>query len=49
MTLRELLIVMSLPGDMELPNDISDTALRQFIGEGVPPLMMKKIIDGIEL
>ncbi len=49
LTLRELLIVMSLPGDLELPDDISDTALRQFIGEGVPPLMMKKIIDGIEL
>lgn len=47
LTLRELLIVMSLPADLDLPSDITDTALRQFIGEGIPPLMMKKIMEGI--
>lgn len=47
LTLRELLIVMSLPPDLDLPANISDTALRQFIGEGIPSLMMKKIMEGI--
>ncbi len=47
LTLRELLIVMSLPPDLDLPNNISDTALRQFIGEGIPSLMVKKIMKGI--
>ena len=47
LTLRELLIVMSLPPDLDLPTNISDTALRQFIGEGIPSLMVKKIMEKI--
>jgi len=47
LTLRELLIIMSLPPDIDLPTNISDTALRQYIGEGIPPKMMKKILEGI--
>lgn len=47
LTLRELLILMSLPADMDLPTNISDTALRQYIGEGIPSMMMKKIMEGI--
>lgn len=47
LTLRELLIVMSLPPDLDLPSFVSDTSLRQFIGEGIPSLMVKKIMEGI--
>lgn len=47
LTIRELLIVMSLPADMDLPSGISDTSLRQFIGEGIPSLMVKKLMEGI--
>lgn len=47
LTLRELLIIMSLPPDLDLPNNVSDTAIRQFIGEGIPSLMVKKIMEGI--
>lgn len=47
LSLRELLILTSLPPDIDLPTDISDTALRQFIGEGIPPRMMQKILEGI--
>ena len=47
LTLRELLIVMSLPPDMEIPQNVSDTAIRQYIGEGIPSLMVKKIMEGI--
>ena len=47
LTLRELLIITSLPPDIDLPTDISDSSLRQFIGEGIPPKMLKKIIEEI--
>lgn len=47
LTLRELLIVMSLPPDMDIPQNVSDTAIRQYIGEGIPSLMVKKIMEGI--
>lgn len=47
LTLRELLIVSSLPPDLDRPTNISETAFRQLIGEGIPPLMMKKIMKGI--
>ena len=48
LTLRELLIVSSLPADLNQPSNISETAFRQLIGEGIPPLMMKKIMKGID-
>lgn len=47
LTIRELLIIMSLPPDLDLPKNISDTAIRQYIGEGIPSLMVKKIMQGI--
>ena len=47
LTMRELLTVMSLPPDLDLPTNISDTALRQFIGEGIPSMMVKRIMDQI--
>jgi len=47
LTLRELLIVSSLPPDLKVPEGISETMFRQLIGEGVPPLMFAKILQGI--
>lgn len=47
LTLRELLIVSSLPPDTDKPPCMSDTAFRQVIGEGIPPLMLEKIMKGI--
>lgn len=47
LTLRELLIVSSLPADMDKPNNLTETAFRQLIGEGIPPLMMKAIMKGM--
>ena len=47
LTISELLIIMSLPADLDLPTNISDGALRQYIGEGIPSLMMRKLIEGI--
>lgn len=47
LTLRELLIVSSLPPDLDIPSNLSETAFRQIIGEGIPPRMFEKIIEGI--
>lgn len=47
LTPRELLTVMSMPPDLDLPTNVSDTLLRQYIGEGIPSLMVKKIMEGI--
>lgn len=48
LTLRELLIVSSLPADMDRPANISETMFRQLVGEGVPPKMFKEIMEGID-
>lgn len=48
LTLRELLIVSSLPADMDCPTNISETLFRQLVGEGVPPKMLKEILKGID-
>lgn len=47
LTLRELLIVSSLPPGLDKPDCLTETAFRQLIGEGVPPLMLEKIVRGI--
>ena len=47
LTLRELLIVSSLPAEMEIPYNLSDTTFRQLIGEGIPPLLLKRIMEGV--
>ena len=47
LTIRELLIIMSLPPDLDIPNNISDTKIRQLIGEGIPPKMVYEIVREI--
>lgn len=47
LTLRELLIVSSLPPDLDVPQNLSETSFRQIIGEGIPPKMFSKIIEQI--
>lgn len=49
LTLRELLIVSSLPPDLDKPVVLSDTSFRQLIGEGIPPKMMLEIMKGITI
>lgn len=48
LTLRELLIISSLPPDLDKPTNLTDTAFRQLIGEGIPPKMMEEIMKGID-
>ncbi len=47
LTLRELLIVSSLPLDWNIPRDIKEAFVRELIGEAVPPLLTKKIAETI--
>lgn len=47
LTLRELIIVSSLPLDWNLPPEMAEAAVRELIGEAVPPLLTKKIAEKI--
>lgn len=44
LSIYELLIVSSLPLDWNVPEWATDTLIRQVIGEGIPPLLIKKAI-----
>ena len=46
-TIYELLIVSSLPTNWDIPDWADNQLIRFVIGEGVPPLMVKKIISGV--
>lgn len=45
LTIFELMRVMSLPDDWHIPDWASPKLIREVIGEGIPPLMIKKIIQ----
>lgn len=47
LTLRELFIVSSLPADLDLPEWCSDNLIRTVIGEAIPPMLSKVIVDKI--
>lgn len=43
LTLYELMLVMSLPSNWPVPERTSEAFLRRIIGEGIPPLFVKKV------
>ncbi|MFW3427542.1 DNA cytosine methyltransferase, partial [Aliarcobacter butzleri] len=47
LTIFELMRVMSLPDDWNIPDNVSEHFIRQVIGEGIPPLLVKKIFKEI--
>lgn len=47
LTLRELIIVSSLPLDWNIPEDMNEADIRIIIGEAIPPLLSKKIVETI--
>ena len=47
LTLYELMIIMSLPNDWPVPQDTSEAFLRRIIGEGIPPLFVKKTFENL--
>lgn len=44
LSIYELLIVSSLPTDWPIPEWADESMIRHVIGEGVPPLMVKKVL-----
>lgn len=47
LTIYELLIVSSLPKDWNIPEWASDKLIRSVIGEGIPPLLVKRLIENL--
>lgn len=45
LTICELLKLFTLPLDWNIPKWANDNLIRKVIGEGVPPLLIKKIVD----
>lgn len=48
LTIYELLIVSSLPTDWNIPDWASHGLIRHVIGEGIPPLLVKKLVKNIK-
>lgn len=47
LTIYEIMLVMTLPNDWDIPDWATDNFIRSVIGEGVPPLLVKKIMEAI--
>lgn len=47
LTLFELMKIMSLPDSWPLPLDVNPAFVRSIIGEGIPPLFVKKVFETI--
>lgn len=47
LTIFELMRIMSLPDSWNIPEGYSDNFIRSVIGEGIPPLFVKKLIEVI--
>lgn len=48
MSIYELMIMMSIPKEWNIPDNVTDHFLRCVIGEGIPPLLVKKIMEEIK-
>lgn len=47
LTIYELLILSSLPLDWNIPDWADDSLIRKVIGEGIPPLLIRKAIESL--
>lgn len=47
LSILELMILDSIPLDWNIPDDTQELLIRQCIGESIPPLLVRKIVDGI--
>ena len=45
LTLYEIMRIMSIPENWPIPENASEAFLRRVIGEGVPPLMVKRFFE----
>lgn len=49
LTPLELMLLNSLPQNWNIPDDTPELLIRQCIGESIPPLLMKKIFEELEM
>lgn len=49
LTLRELIIVSSLPLDWNIPQGYKESFVRELIGEAIPPMLCKKIVEQVTI
>ncbi len=47
LTLYELMIIMSLPVNWPIPSNTPEAFIRRIIGEGIPPLFVKKVFSNL--
>lgn len=47
LTPYELMVLNSLPVDWNIPDDTPEILIRQVIGESIPPLLIKRLAEGI--
>ena len=47
LTPKELMILSSLPNNWNIPEDTNELLIRKSIGECIPPLLIKKIVEQI--
>lgn len=47
LSIYELMLLSSLPKDWNIPDWASDTLIRKVIGEGIPPLLIKRAIENL--
>ena len=47
LSLKEIFILTGLPENWEIPKFVSDNFARQVIGEGIPPLLVKNLVQEI--
>lgn len=47
LTIFEIMLLFTIPKNWNIPKWASDNLIRQVIGEGIPPLLIKKIIKSI--
>lgn len=47
LTLREIFILSSIDPDLDLAPGVSESQIRYIVGEGIPPLLVAKIVKGV--
>ena len=43
LTVYELMLIMSLPSNWPIPDNVTEHFIRSVLGEGIPPLFVKKL------
>ena len=47
LSLYEIMLLMTIPEDVTFPKNYNENLIRHVIGEGIPPLLVKKLIENM--